>query len=254
MQNIEVIIKNLERERGVIGRKRRIDKKLSAVYIAYPELIVSFLAERINITPHNNTTVKDAIKNEKLAVLLKYTYVPKFTIYPLYGKNSFTMLYKGCVCHGTCCMDSIAFENGQNLPSILFDNLSANFRPQPYFRRRKHLLSNGISLVGDVRAGCHNRHPARAKIESRFNGVIPDKTKNKIRQARQYFKKRELYIIAETEVGDWNVNLRGEVTRITKDPLIVGVKYDACFLIDWFNTTTLEEYIAMEFTHPKDKP
>ena len=37
-------------------------------------------------------------------------------------------------------------------------------------------------------------------------------------------------------------------THITVDPLVVGIKNDQCYLVDKFDTTPLERYVAEKFT------
>jgi hypothetical protein len=87
-----------------------------------------------------------------------------------------------------------------------------------------------------------------------FNGLVPASTRQKIK----YFKKTnpfgtEVYIISEAKKHDWDIRIekteRPSPRSVTKDPLVVGIiPSGAAYLIDHFNTTTFEKYVAKEFT------
>jgi len=72
-------------------------------------------------------------------------------------------------------------------------------------------------------------------FKSEFKGLIPDKTKEKIRKEIDNFD-NNIYIVSE---ADWEEE---PVERI--DPLIIGIKKDTCFLIDSFNTTSIEDLVV----------
>jgi len=72
-------------------------------------------------------------------------------------------------------------------------------------------------------------------FKSEFKGLIPDKTKEKIRKEIDNFD-NNIYIVSE---ADWEEE---PVERI--DPLIIGIKKDTCFLIDSFDTTSIEDLVV----------
>ena len=78
-------------------------------------------------------------------------------------------------------------------------------------------------------------------FSSRFNGIFPEEIKEKINETERIFNK-ELYLIAETKPEEWNVQV------IKSDPLLTGVYDGKCFLVDHFNTTSIENYVRREFT------
>ncbi len=76
------------------------------------------------------------------------------------------------------------------------------------------------------------------------NLLLPEKTRRKIAQAQPIFGD-QLYIIVEAK--DWKLD---EVRLPKPDPLIVGYRKGALYLIDAFDLTSLEKIVAVEFTTP----
>jgi len=168
------------------------------------------------------------------------TKVPKFSVYPVYDSNTFKIssstghikivnvdkhgseliipkVFRHPLMASLGLFDSNTLESRENLEPWAYGSVKLNFRE---FLKSLHLTN----------------------IISRFNGIIPYETRQKIEKSMDFFKKNELYIIAETKPEEWS-----NEKIIYKDPLLVGEKYDACFLIDHFNTTSLEHYVASEF-------
>ena len=75
------------------------------------------------------------------------------------------------------------------------------------------------------------------KIGVRYTGVIPKDTKRRIAEARDRFGDN-IFLLAET--GSWTV--------VPEDPLVVGFDGDSLWLIDKFDTVSIEALIATEFT------
>ncbi len=82
-------------------------------------------------------------------------------------------------------------------------------------------------------------------IKSSFHGLIPEDSRQKIKQAQNYFD--NIYFVAETKPEEWTVS-EHIIPRFLRDPLIVGVFDKNCFLIDKFETTPVEDYVSKEFT------
>jgi hypothetical protein len=87
-----------------------------------------------------------------------------------------------------------------------------------------------------------DEHARATHLQSTFNGIIPERTRERIRVAAETFKKEDMYLIAEVKPEDWNVG-----DRITEDPLVVGVAGEKAHLIDHFETTPMEDYVRREF-------
>jgi hypothetical protein len=163
---------------------------------------------------------------------------PKFSVYPVYSGNKFSiMFYLGSGIHKVNAEifndyryhypDSHLADVGKEplLKEPLLKSLEIGKLQREDFRRYKK-VGRGHSF----------------KIESKFNGIIPDLTKQKIKESEKFFDKDKVYLIAETKPEEWNVIL------LSKDPLVAGVKYDKCYLIDQFNTTPLEGLVSEEFS------
>lgn len=76
-------------------------------------------------------------------------------------------------------------------------------------------------------------------LSASFVGVIPTSVRQLIRDNRAIFDCTMLV----QEVVEWNA----KVEQIA-DPLVVGIKNGVAYLVDRFDTTTMEEYVAREFS------
>mgnify|MGYP001613508887 CR=1 FL=1 len=98
----------------------------------------------------------------------------------------------------------------------------------------------------------HYVSPPKRALSCTFTGLIPVEVREKIRLAES----RGLDVCVLAEVDEWTE----EVARLPLDPLVVGWKHGALYLIDRFDTTTVEELVAREFTtdetleSPRDQP
>jgi len=85
----------------------------------------------------------------------------------------------------------------------------------------------------------------KVSISTKFTGAIPDEVREKIRAAESSGEFDEVMLIAE--VPEWKIDQT--VVLVPKgDPLVVGKKGELLWLIDAFDTTPIEEYVAKEFT------
>jgi len=111
------------------------------------------------------------------------------------------------------------------------------------------LLENPLKeaiRLGEWDSFCGDRaHCDTWEFTSVFQGIIPKETKERIKQSQKAFGK-DIYIIAEAK--DWI----GQEIPI-EDPLVVGVIDDTCFLLDEFDCTTMEAYVAREFSEGERK-
>ena len=175
----------------------------------YPQLDPSFLSMSNEIKRDNHTLS-----------------VPKFSVYPIYGrhgKTSFTVGFHVPI-----------YSGGEyHWHDFHIDDLLKIFTEHLY-RAAQKSSSDYVQQLKKVNK--------MAEITSHFQGIVPVETKQKIKEAKKIFGKRELFFIAETRPESWDVQ------EITKDPLVVGVLEDKCYLVDKFDTTPLEEYVSREFT------
>jgi len=79
-------------------------------------------------------------------------------------------------------------------------------------------------------------------VTSQVSLVVPASAKQALEQAREHFYESQLFFVLEATPECWTATV--EVV----DPLLIGAKNHSLYLIDRFNTTTLEDYIAWEFT------
>jgi len=86
------------------------------------------------------------------------------------------------------------------------------------------------------------RENDRTIITARFSGMLPDQARTTLVIAKVFFD--PICILAEVQGWD----LKHEVSPLRKDPLIVGFVDGLPYLLDAFDTTTLEEYAKAEFT------
>jgi len=94
----------------------------------------------------------------------------------------------------------------------------------------------------DVLERFKDRSKGELRLTVEFGGLIPESVRAKIRQARGFFV--ETFIL--TEVQHWAVEYV-QVQRTRIDPLVVGWDGHHFWLIDKFDTTSLEEYVSAEF-------
>lgn len=80
---------------------------------------------------------------------------------------------------------------------------------------------------------------ANTAMTATFTGVIPEGVRTRIRE----HAKDPVFLIQE--VSEWDV--RHIAHPVHTDPLVVIHKYGRLWLIDRFDTTPVEEYIAQEF-------
>jgi len=81
-------------------------------------------------------------------------------------------------------------------------------------------------------------------LRANFAGFIPSQTRQMIRSLRPRIWNRRGFskICLVQEVEEWNVAV------VKADPLVVGIKNGVAYLVDRFDTTTFEEYVAREFS------
>lgn len=218
-QEIDDLIKQLE---GNALNVEQFPLKLLKLQRAqYPILDPEFL------TMHN--TIK--YKGQEIQV-------PKFSVYgkSQEGFNDFS-IRRGVRSHNIFERYRIQMSITHNRLPQLFDlpisksmgfNFDSRLNAFFYATTTKEIWKN-YRKMGDI------------ELTSQFCGILPQEAKEKIREAETIFE-RDLYLIAETKPEAWTVK------KLVKDPLLVGVLENKCYLIDYLKTTSIEDYVRKEFT------
>lgn len=199
----------------LLNERRRYD----IMEVGYKSLDPSFLSM------HNRLKIKQGEIN-----------VPRFSVYSSSdeGFNSFSIIFdRGSSSTNFFGQDMRIILGAYNIPRIFGEQLvkGLGFTPE-------HI----DKYSGIPRKVAKNYpYPENLKLESSFHGLIPDSTKERIKRGKGIFEKG-LYLIAETKPEEWNVKY------IAKDPIIVGVLENECYLIDHFLTTPIESYVVREFS------
>jgi len=125
----------------------------------------------------------------------------------------------------------------------------------------------GLSYTAwsDVRSAvirkARRREDHVVKFSYTFGGVIPDESRQMILTEQRLARWDSLFLLAETQSKEWaydatidhNARRQRKADRARRrelwlDPIIVGVRNSRMFVIDTFDPTSLEAYVASEFT------
>lgn len=99
-------------------------------------------------------------------------------------------------------------------------------------------LQRAVTFNRYARSCCDSAYSNKyyGSFETSFVGLIPPEVKQEIENARGLFDLEQIYIVVEAV---WN-----PVKVVpTRDPLVLGLKNEKCFLISQFYTTPLEECV-----------
>jgi hypothetical protein len=249
-------ITNKVRSRA-LSHEKEILKKLEDNYLnfKYPQVNLSFLRM------HNKIKVKvPREKNFKLEYELSEITVPKFGIYPFFGKSQFEMsFHPGEFSFEGYCHDSPVYKfsslnigltvdlNGKTkgLENSIYKNFEYPFRNEnmklidikknDYCANHLYIMLKGnhediIKYGSSVERGF--------SIQSTFNGLISEITREKVKRAERDFAREHIYIVSEIESQEWNKK------SVTGNPLIIGMASNAkAYLINNFNIAPLENIV-----------
>jgi hypothetical protein len=87
-----------------------------------------------------------------------------------------------------------------------------------------------------------NRSHSKYEIRDEFKGIIPEETKDKIKEAHEKCENGELDNIWLIKEAEWNLS------KVTEDPLIIGILGNRAYLIDHFDCTDIEKWVKAEFS------
>ncbi len=92
-----------------------------------------------------------------------------------------------------------------------------------------------------LKSKVNSSYGGRTTISCKFTGLIPRDVKGKIEEARSFFGD-DIFIIGEP--GPWKIDV---VNNPKPDPLVVGFRDGALWLIDKFDITPLEQMLLDGF-------
>jgi hypothetical protein len=246
VQEIQKTIKELKKK-GLEHEKEMIKMLESNNYLSlkYPQIDLSFLgmSNKIKVNVPKKPTL---FKNARYE--LKEVSVPKFSIYNFYGSNKFNMRFYNFNSGLEVEFPEKNKVIGKNLAKV-FENegLTLEWIKNGYdWGLDNGKLTTHINLKGEKKdLTKYGNDPIKNLVlTSQFNGVIPEITIEKIRESETDFKKKHIYIITETKPQEWNTKY------VTNDPLVIGIKHKKAYLINHFNTTSLEDLVRN--THTKN--
>ena len=251
------LTERLENELKVL-EKKFLESELNIS--GYPEIDLSFLSKSYDKEVLvENTIIKEATfcENRKIGPGKINIEVPAFSIYPFYGGNEFEIRYTlsqecsatGRDRHNLNIIFSLLFfrknsediKNMESLSKNLIKSMIGNFIFSSEYGRlgyvsndlaKKYLPKKFETLIKD------NYNLLNLILTSQFNGIIPEQTKQKVKESEEYFKKEDIYLVSETKPEEWNVQ-----ENINYDPLVIGITNEKAYLIDHFDCTPLENLV-----------
>jgi hypothetical protein len=218
----------------------------------YPQVDLSFLGMSNKIQAEVPIATLFGLKHK-----LSEISVPKFNVYQFYGDNKFKIFFhpeedekfdynraarrvslkeKGL---SDFKIINIIINEKDKYDKIIYNNLAHSFEPLN-FKNLNWQQPNIIEFEGDhkdiIKYGSSLEQ--NLTIQSKFNGLIPETTIEKVKDAEKDFGKEHIYIVSETAPQQWNKEYA------TGDPLIIGITNSAnSYLIDHFDTTPLEDIV-----------
>lgn len=92
-------------------------------------------------------------------------------------------------------------------------------------------------LSSQMMRAVHGVRDENKWISSTYTGTVPTQIKTVISTVKPYFD--QVFIVAEAQ---WK-----EEKRPVKDPLVIGIKMDSCFLLGAYNCSLPEEFVKEHF-------
>lgn len=134
----------------------------------------------------------------------------------------------------------VSFESNREPVELVHnipDALARHY--QPFFIRLADLAYRGSVPFHTIKS-------STTTITAPFRGVIPMEQRQFLTTENRRRRFDSISLIAEAP--EWKLHNEIVHMPVSKDPLIIGVKGKECFLLGKFDVTTIEEYVAKEFT------
>ena len=151
----------------------------------------------------------------------------------------------------------VTYEQGSSCVNIEDDYIKSNYhnkfslyRLRSYLEDKKLGTFEFLNTTEKIMWNIQDKEGFRFSLTSRFNGLIPATSKERIFEAGKCFESLEkTYIIKEAQ---W-VSGKLKELPLLRDPLVVAIdtklsEAKKARLIDVFNATSLEDYVSREFT------
>jgi len=163
---------------------------------------------------------------------------PKFAVYSLQKSSCRIHLKTGAFSGGWDLLVRERDDEETNIPDFCYTHMKKT--TAEIFKKHLHPKLRGF--FGSLKSGTE----ATMTLTQEFMSVIPQETKEKIAEA----KKDVPYTAIISESAGWAVNETVRKLPKNPDPLVVGWSYTAkqSYLIDSFDMTSMEQWIAKEFT------
>jgi len=128
--------------------------------------------------------------------------------------------------------------------------------PDPYDKNGQTGYPKPIMEIYDpIRRALAEAQPKRTHfmLEWQFKHVIPNRVKQTITEIAPSRSFEAMYLLAEAPAEEWTIRAakkQDEAPIPRWDPLLVGWAHNSLWLLDRFDATPLEEYVASEFALP----
>lgn len=187
--------------------------------------VFAFEAESVNKVRRQSETI--AVTNGQKIIDLSFLAMrkngwPLFAIFNLSNRD---------------CTLTASFHRGNEQPS-LHCNSEKKFIKAYFKDTFAKLLDIGLKA-----ARGKDYRTISESITCEFNGIIPETTREIIKNNRRKFD--EILIIKEAD--KWQHKETIVLNPPNPDPLVVGVKNDIAVLLDKFDITPVEHYVSSEF-------
>ncbi len=215
-------------------------------FAKYPEIDLSFLTKSYDKKVGERKII-GFFDSKKEDVCIK---IPAFSVYPFYGEdNKFSIDYQlgywdETISHKTKFALIINFSNPtpRKIQDFLIKSMTKEFNifATNYYlhiggRVNEHWLY--LKEKSDFPQNLRYSNGINKTLTSQFNGIIPQKVKEKVEKSKEYFRKDDIFMIAETKPEEWNVE------ELKRDPLVIGMKDEKAYIISHFNCTPLENLV-----------
>ena len=234
LNSIKKKIKKLKKRD--ISHEKRIVEMLENTYLdnIYPAIDLSFLS----------------MSNKLEGIDIS---VPRFSVYRFNGKNEFSIRFSNIYSYLDADLSYKSYltvnlnSGSKSYSGVILNNFAKLFENQGFTLESitRYDKDDKISLLGKRKEVKKYKVGSKKdlQITSKFNGIIPDSTIEKVKEAEKDFD--DIYIIAETKPKQWNIEY------IETDPIVTGIKNNKASFISSFDTTPLEDLVKNNFIKSK---
>lgn len=225
------------------NKNLKIRKKQDEFEKIYPKIDLSFLSMKQENKDEKSRITRFVSSSKEI---VRLPVVPRFSIHQLEKNNISNKFYfRDCIItvrslinsSDHCAISQVSLNINNN---FIFKNIVKVFVSgkiekgmNPPYRDESEWRVYMRSIKG-----CGSWYDTDIQFAHKFIGLMPTKTKEKIKEVEKDFSK--IYLIKECE--SWTS------TVVTRDPIIVGMVGEQAYLIDHFDCTDMEKYVKDQFT------